>query len=1433
MHGNSASSNGQVAGSSLFAKGIARAAMAAMLVLSLSPGANAAPVASEAGVPVAKVGAPSGAGLVPDGFPGINQSGVLTVMVEMQGQAAALSYADSLKATAARSGVASVGSLAPAARDSAIQAAVVVAKSQVSKNEAAQQAILPQLKALAVNGKVIFRTKSAYNGVSLQVARGQIDQLKTLPGVKDVHVHIPKFMTAASDIDFLNARQSWTKVNPSNPYGVHGEGIKVAIIDSGLDYVHTNFGGPGTPAAYASVTDTGPVPNAYFPSFKVPGGYDFAGDAYDGSNTPVPDANPMDSSNGHGTACASLIGGLGVASNGSTYVGTYDLATNIGGMRISPGFAPKAFLYPLRVFGVSGSTNLVIEAIDWAIDPNGDGNIADHMDVISMSLGANIGAATDPDSIAASNAAAAGVLVASAAGNAGDSYYIVSSPSVGTNTLSVAASFNDTGGYIYNSNVTPNSPPAIAGQSYKTIYGSPSPAVAPAGLTGNVVMADPPTGSADGVSPLLNAAAIAGNVCMIDRGVIGFANKVKLCQDAGAIATIVVQSAAGSGTPYPITMALTGPPTSSIPAVMIGLNEGAAIKAQLVPGPVNVTINNDSGFFSVATTAADTMASYSARGPRLGDSMLKPDITAPAEVVGIAVSLSGTSVGGFNGTSSATPHIAGIMALMRQLHPTWTVEELNSMVMNTATHNLFTGPGGTGDQYGAGRAGAGRVDVGNAVLANVVAYNADPGLYSVSFGVVEVPVASTVSLTKNITVSNKGTVPVTYNLSYADATPVNGASFTVGSGGPITVPAGGTVSVPITFDATGNLLKHVREASVPLQLPAGTSRQWLTEKTGYAVFTPTGGTEPVLRVALYASPKPASSMHATTTSVATGAPVASFNLALAGSEIDTGTAYPIDIKSLVKGFELQYTSPLIGSATPPTDPNVLKHIGVTSDYLERGAGTANTVLTFGLEGFGPATIPSYQSSDKEVYIDIDGDGNFDYAVYLSSAANGTAPSNAYFPVVVPLAGGGSFTRFRTNGFNPNALDTNAYNNNAVTIPVLAADIGLTGAGGTKFSYEVVTFDYQTGNLVDDSGLLTYDMANPGIDAQGGNLDPFFYFDLSTTTIPVNYNGINYQLNDSQGVLLLHMHNASGAPAEVVGVGPPVANLFWRHEFDFNYLWLMNVATATPIALPVVSGAAWVMAGSGDLDGDGKNDYVWYHAPSGTAYAWLMNGAGVKPGGVVLLGLVGAGWVIETVADLNGDGTADILWRHSGGAVYAWYMNPDATIASVVSLGAVATPDWRLAGTGRFDGNATQDIVWSYEVAGPLKGAAFAWLMNPAGGVSSVVNMGLNGGALVAKVGDFDGDGMADLLWRDDPSGANTLWYMNGTTLSVSEAMPVMPTGWEAGAKGDFNSDGKADLLWLLPSASGQLTQWLMNGRGNAPTVNNLGNVGSNWFLPGQ
>jgi subtilisin family serine protease len=229
----------------------------------------------------------------------------------------------------------------------------------------------------------------------------------------------------ATSVPLIGAPTAWQS------YGKTGAGIRIGVIDTGIDYVHTNFGGSGTAAAYAIANNPNnnlpgtalPIMNGatpLFPNAKMVGGWDFAGDAYNGNNTPAPDPNPQDCSvadgGGHGSHVAGTAAGYGVRDDGSTYPGPYDNTVPFDTMRIGPGVAPQASLYALRVFGCTGSTNLTVQAIDWAMDPNGDGDLSDHLDLINMSLGSAYGKQDYSSSVASNNAAAAGVIVANSAG---------------------------------------------------------------------------------------------------------------------------------------------------------------------------------------------------------------------------------------------------------------------------------------------------------------------------------------------------------------------------------------------------------------------------------------------------------------------------------------------------------------------------------------------------------------------------------------------------------------------------------------------------------------------------------------------------------------------------------------------------------------------------------------------------------------------------------------------------------------------------------------------------------------------------------------------------------------------------------------------------------------------------------------------------------
>ncbi|HET7826276.1 MAG TPA: S8 family serine peptidase, partial [Anaeromyxobacter sp.] len=260
-------------------------------------------------------------------------SGPVYALVELTAAPTAAQYAQALgRAAGARTATAS-----------AVSQLSAVAAQQASFSGALAAAKLPGLTE-------IYRLQRVYNGILYQVPRQQLARLQSLPGVKAVHIVTPKVLDNARTIPFVNVPALWTNLG----LPVHGEGIRVGVIDTGIDYTHANFGGPGTVAAFQAVDPN--VATGVFPTAKVVGGFDFAGPIYDAASTetrkitPQPDANPIDHS-GHGSHVAGTIAGFGVLANGTTYTGSYDQSFPPSTFRIGPGAAPNALLYALKVFG--------------------------------------------------------------------------------------------------------------------------------------------------------------------------------------------------------------------------------------------------------------------------------------------------------------------------------------------------------------------------------------------------------------------------------------------------------------------------------------------------------------------------------------------------------------------------------------------------------------------------------------------------------------------------------------------------------------------------------------------------------------------------------------------------------------------------------------------------------------------------------------------------------------------------------------------------------------------------------------------------------------------------------------------------------------------------------------------------------------------------
>ncbi|MFN7960444.1 MAG: S8 family serine peptidase [Thermoanaerobaculia bacterium] len=1068
-------------------------------------------------------------------------AGRIAVFVELRDTPAAAVYG-SVLAAAERSGGAQ-------AREAALPEAIAAGRAQFAKIQAAQGALAPQLA--LVGAEEIYRVSRAGNGFAVRVDPTRLAALRQLPGVMRIHLMVPEVPTNSTSVKFIGTPSAWGNTI-GLPFPVQGEGLRIGIIDTGIDYQHANFGGTGLLTDYQA-NDRTIITDGFFPSAKVVGGTDFAGDAYTGSNAPVPDPDPMDC-NGHGSHVAGTAAGFGVNSDGTTYTGTYGPGTPFASLRIGPGTAPRASLYALRVFGCGGSTGLTSLAIDWAVDPNGDSDFSDHLDVINMSLGSAYGGANTSTAISSENAALAGVIVVASAGNSGDNFFIVGSPASSGRSVAVANSGDDG---VAGSVLVVNSPAVIAG-NYSALPAAFTPAPpAPSGQTANIVLVNDGSGTtSDGCqTPFVNAAAVAGNIALIDRGVCGFINKVDNARINGAIGAIVVNNVPGD--PNLVLMGGSGF-TITIPSVFISFNDGATIKAQLA-GTVNATL--------AAATLADVLNSSSSRGPRRASSpiRLKPDLSAPGTSItstqsGVtcptaAVGCITPNASGFipdnqtltiSGTSMAAPHMAGILALLRQLHPDWSIEELKALAMNGALHDLTLGSNGAGAKYGPNRIGAGRVDVPNSATAQVTASNADEaGLVSVSF---KSEILGSQTEVKSIRLTNHGSTSQTYDLVINTLIDAPGVSFSIPGASTVTVPAGDSVEFDVQMSANAALMDHVKEASVtPIQAAPGAlaglgnlSRHWLTEEAGYVELKQGGVTK--LRVPLFSALRPVSTMSAPSTITTGGAGTGSTTIPLSGTDVCTGTlgpgptctgTFPTDDQSLVTPFELQVVSPR--DTTLPAQ-NDLQYAGVAYN-----ATTGQ--LMFGISTWGDWS-PLFDNT-VNIYIDSNEDGTWDRILFnvnpgtLSTLlGNSQTQQDVHINAVFNIATSGvsaSATNL-TNRLSPAVVHSVLYDNNVMFLTATPAQLGFT-AGDTTFRWRVVTcpgslplcLAVNSFKFDEAAGPFFWNYNAQGLNFNGTNLAP----DLNGATLPVTWNTANMTTNGSLGALLLHHHNRQGERSEVV------------------------------------------------------------------------------------------------------------------------------------------------------------------------------------------------------------------------------------------------------------------------------------------------------------
>ncbi len=357
------------------------------------------------------------------------------------------------------------------------------------------------------------------------------------------------------------------------------------------------------------------------------------------------------------------------------------------------GMAPRARIATykacwLRPGGTRAACNTsdLANAIDMAV--------ADGVDIINYSIGSTIFTVTAPDDLALIAAAKAGVLAVVAAGNEGPNFNTISSPASNPAVITVGASSRD--GQHSLEALQVNAPASVAGK-----YAIKEAAFTPAlidndPIEGQLVLADDedetlPDGGAgttmDGCQAITNTTRMSGNIAFIQRGGCDFDVKVQNAEDAGAVAVVVFNL---SGDP----IVMVGDPGNiTIPAVMMGAADGNLLLDEINNDEV-VEIVLDKSLLLTVDDTGNVMGSFSSRGPGWVPDILKPDVTAPGIniLAGHTPEAIATAPNEYfqflTGTSMSTPHVAGVLALLKQAHPDWSPAALKSALMTTARQDV-------------------------------------------------------------------------------------------------------------------------------------------------------------------------------------------------------------------------------------------------------------------------------------------------------------------------------------------------------------------------------------------------------------------------------------------------------------------------------------------------------------------------------------------------------------------------------------------------------------------------------------------------------------------------------------------------------------------------------------------------------------------------
>lgn len=634
-------------------------------------------------------------------------------------------------------------------------------------------------RALSIVPALQVRTemRALANAISVEARGTDVAALAALPGVKSVELVRQYHKMLSTSVPLINAPAMWEHLGGQSNAG---SGVRIAILDTGIDITNPLF------------NDAGYTAPSGFPRFNN-GSQSLTNNKVIVAKSFISDSSSSSTAldeEGHGSNVAGIAAGD---------TGTLSPLGSISGV------APHAFLGNYRVLGKdgSGATDLIADALEEAV--------RDGFDVANMSLGSTSNGTLDFLARTVESATDAGMVVAIAAGNSGTGGsgddMTVGTPGIAPSAITVASVSNAhfvsavamvTGPAPVPANLTSIPMVAGAGSSQQFDNGDV-----------NLPLASVPKSRG---CKAIAASSLTGRVALIERGNCNFSDKVNNAAAAGAKAVIVYNqdiSESDSGGDTLVGMQVDG---TTIPSAFVTRTSGLALLAFL-KAHADAALSFAPLFAGSQTS--DVVSIFSSRGPSALEG-LKPDIAAPGENI-YSADLRTNDPSGFSaveGTSQATPHVAGSAALVIQLHPDWSPAQVKSALMSSATESVFTTSAKTA-RSGVLATGAGRVDLGQAAT---VSATFEPA--SLSFGILALkkqPVATNLSFT----ITNASGNPGTFTFSVQQLDPGDGFSATLTSPASVTLNAGQSATATLAINAAKAAAKRDYTGFVNVVDPQG------------------------------------------------------------------------------------------------------------------------------------------------------------------------------------------------------------------------------------------------------------------------------------------------------------------------------------------------------------------------------------------------------------------------------------------------------------------------------------------------------------------------------------------------------------------------------------------------------------------------------------